>query len=277
MLIVFIIIYVPEGIMYNTGQKALPTDAETAQALANIFGPNASTNWVIQMLLDAFTFAAGVEVLLFGVRMIIGEIVPAFKGISQKFIKDAKASLDCPIVYPYAPNAVLIGFVSSLVAGVIGMAITIGISAGTNGFLSIVIPGVVPHFFLGATSGVYGNVKGGIWGCVVGSFVNGLIITFVPLVFVAAKWTPGSSLSWGDTDYLLGIVPGILALAGGIPGRVLVVLVPALIYLALIIDGQIVRIKTKKQMLLKKTEEVSETTTPANEAQAVTTTSANNT
>lgn len=241
MLIVFIIIYVPEGIMYNLGVKdpANIADASVQATIVGLFGPNAATNWVIQMLLDAFTFAAGVEILLFGVRMIIGEIVPAFKGISLKFIKNSQACLDCPIVYPYAPNAVLIGFVTSLIMGFVGMAITIGISLGTSSLLPVVIPGVIPHFFLGSTSGVYGNAKGGIWGCVVAAALNGLVITFVPLVFVAAGWTPGSSLSWGDTDYLLGIVPGVLALAGGTAGRVLVVLVPALIYFGLIADGAI--------------------------------------
>ena len=112
------------------------------------------------MFLDAFTFAAGVEILLFGVRMIIGEIVPSFKGISTKFIKNSQAALDCPIVFPYAPNAVLIGFICSLVAGFIGMAVSIGVASVSK--LPVIIPGVIPHFFLGATSGVFGNAKGGI-------------------------------------------------------------------------------------------------------------------
>lgn len=237
MLVIFLIIYIPEGIMYNAGIKQLSdiTDTSIKTTLTSLFSKDANTNWVIQMFLDAFTFAAGVEILLFGVRMIIGEIVPSFKGISTKFIKNSQASLDCPIVFPYAPNAVLIGFVCSLVAGFIGMAVSIGVASVSN--LPVIIPGVIPHFFLGATSGVFGNTKGGIWGCSIGAFVNGLIITFVPWVFIGAGWTPGSNLSWGDTDFLLGVIPGLLALAGGVVGRVLVVLVPVLIYLALIIDG----------------------------------------
>lgn len=256
MLIIFMIIYLPEGIMYNTGVKnindvvsVIPGQANTSvqNQLANLFGAKASTNWVIQMFLDAFTFAAGVEILLFGVRMIIGEIVPAFRGISQKFIKNSIAALDCPIVYPFAPNAVLIGFVTSLIAGFIGMAITIGINQA-NPAISIILPGVVPHFFLGATSGVYGNTKGGIWGCVIGSFINGIIISLIPLVFVVGHWTPQASLTWGDTDYILGVVPGVFALAGGVAARVLLVVIPVAIYLILMIDGIAVwTIKRKKQ------------------------------
>lgn len=251
MLVIFLVIYIPEGIMYNTGIKQLSniSDEGIKLTLTNLFRNDANTSWVVQMFLDSFTFAAGVEVLLFGVRMIIGEIVPSFKGISSKFIKNSQAALDCPIVFPYAANAVLIGFVCSLLAGFIGMAISIGI-ASTTTLLPVIIPGVIPHFFLGATSGVFGNAKGGLWGCIIGSFVNGLIITFVPWVFIGAGWTPSNNLSWGDTDFLLGIVPGVLALAGGIIGRVLVVLVPAIIYISLIIDGVVKWQKDKKKNAL---------------------------
>lgn len=254
MLVIFMVIYIPEGIMYNLGIKDPSTlDPSIQSVIVGLFSPNAGTNWVVQMLVDAFTFAAGVEILLFGVRMVIGEIVPSFKGISTKFIKNSQAGLDCPIIFPYAPNAVLIGFVCSLIAGFIGMAITIGLNAAIPS-LAVVIPGVVPHFFLGATSGVFGNSKGGIWGCVMGSFVNGLIITFVPIIFLAGGWTPGSSLSWGDTDFLLGLVPGILSLPGGVIGRVLVVLVPVIVYLGLIADGIFKSIKDKKASSLQKNE-----------------------
>lgn len=78
-------------------------------------------NWFMFSLMQSITFAAGVYIVLQGVRMVIAEIVPAFKGISDKLVPNAKPALDCPVVFPYAPNAVLVGFLSSFIAGVVGM------------------------------------------------------------------------------------------------------------------------------------------------------------
>ncbi|VUC76934.1 PTS system ascorbate-specific transporter subunit IIC [Salmonella enterica] len=65
----------------------------------------------------AITFAAGVFIILQGVRLILAEIVPAFTGFSEKLVPNARPALDCPVVYPYAPNAVLIGFLFSFLGG----------------------------------------------------------------------------------------------------------------------------------------------------------------
>lgn len=136
------------------------------------------------MIVQAFTFTAGVEIVLSGVRLFIGELVPMYKGIADKLIKNSKAAVDCPVVFPYAPNAVLIGFIASFAGGLIGMAISIGMHSG-GAIAAVILPGLVPHFFLGATSGVFGNVKGGFIGAIVGPFIHGLIITFIPIIFLA--------------------------------------------------------------------------------------------
>lgn len=252
MLIVFSIVYIPEGIMYNTGIKELPLDPTAAAAITGIFGPG-QINWLVRCVLDAFTFAAGVEIILYGVRMAIGELVPAFKGISDKLVKNAKAAIDCPIIFPYAPNAVLIGFLSSMIAGILGIGLTVGLNAA-NATLPIIIPGIIAHFFLGATSGVFGNSKGGVWGAVVGSFIHGLIITMVPIIFIAGKWSPGSNLGWGDTDYLIGIIPGLIGLIGNRDVmKTLMVLIPGVIFIALVTDGLLNKFifKPRKDKLIK--------------------------
>ena len=88
---------------------------------------------------------------------------------------NAKPALDCPIVFPYAPNAVLIGFLSSFAAGLVGMVLLYLLG------LTVIIPGVVPHFFVGAAAGVFGNATGGRRGALLGAFANGLLITFLPV------------------------------------------------------------------------------------------------
>ncbi|MFH5978336.1 PTS transporter subunit IIC, partial [Clostridium perfringens] len=76
-------------------------------------------NFLVFSMIQAITFAGGVYVILAGVRLILGEIVPAFRGIAMKLVPNAKPALDCPVVFPYAPNAVLIGFLSSFVGGIV--------------------------------------------------------------------------------------------------------------------------------------------------------------
>lgn len=134
-------------------------------------------NFLVFSLIQGVTFAAGVFIILTGVRLILAEIVPAFKGISEKLVPHSKPALDCPIVFPYAQNAVLIGFFVSFLTGVLGMFVMFLIGG------VVILPGVVPHFFLGATSGVFGNARGGVKGAVAGSMVNGILITFLPLLF----------------------------------------------------------------------------------------------
>lgn len=67
--------------------------------------------WFIWPLLQGLQFAAGMSVLIYGVRQFIAEITAAFVAISEKYILDAKPAVDCPAIFPYAPNAVIIGLV----------------------------------------------------------------------------------------------------------------------------------------------------------------------
>ena len=157
-------------------------------------------------------FAAGVFVILAGVRLILAEIVPAFKGISERLVPDSKPALDCPIVYPYAPNAVLIGFISSFVGGLVSMFILI-FSGGV-----VILPGVVPHFFCGATAGVMGNASGGVRGAVVGAFAQGVLISFLPVFLMPVLGDLGfAGSTFSDADFgLTGIFLGLMAKNGGV-------------------------------------------------------------
>lgn len=164
-------------------------------------------NYLVFSVIMAITFAAGVFIILQGVRLILSEIVPAFVGFSEKIVPDAKPALDCPVVFPYAPNAVLIGFLFSFLGGLIGLLVLGCLSA------VLILPGVVPHFFTGATAGVFGNAMGGRRGAMCGAFCNGLLITFLPVLLLPVLGGIGlENTTFSDADFgVVGILLGNMA------------------------------------------------------------------
>lgn len=164
-------------------------------------------NFLVFALMQAITFAAGVYVVLAGVRMLISEIVPAFKGIADKIVVDAKPALDCPAVFPYAPNAVIIGFLSSFIAGLLSMFLLPVLG------LKIIVPGLIPHFFTGAAAGVFGNATGGRRGAIFGAFANGLLISILPALLLPMLGSLGfEGTTFGDSDFgVIGILLSFLA------------------------------------------------------------------
>ena len=163
-------------------------------------------NWFMFSIMQSITFAAGVYIILQGVRMVIAEIVPAFKGISDKLVPNARPALDSRVVFPYAPNAILVGFLSSFAAGLIGMFTLYLLN------MIVIIPGMVPHFFVGATAGVFGNATGGRRGAILGAFAQGLPITFPPVFLLPVLDDIGfANTTSSDADFgVLGILLGII-------------------------------------------------------------------
>ncbi len=162
------------------------------------------TNFLVFSFMQALTFAAGVYIILAGVRMLLSEIVPAFKGIADKVIPNAIPALDVPAVFPFANNAVIIGFFFSFVAGLLSMFLLPLLG------LKVIVPGLVPHFFTGAAAGVFGNATGGRRGAVFGSMANGVIISFLPALLLPVLGTLGfEGTTFGDADFgLVGIILG---------------------------------------------------------------------
>ena len=169
-------------------------------------------HWLVYPAIMALTFTAGLYGIITGVRMFLGEIVPAFVGISEKFIPNAKPALDCPVVFPYAPTATVLGFISAYVAGLICM----GIMAAMGG--TVIIPVAIPYFFIGATAGVFGNATGGWKGCIVGAFLAGILIAVGPAIIYPIMTSVGlSGTSFPETDFnLIGI---IFKLIGTVTGK----------------------------------------------------------
>mgnify|MGYP001770536116 FL=1 len=185
--------------------------------------------WVFAIL-AGLQFAVGVAVVYAGVRMILADLIPAFQGIATKIIPNAVPAVDCAVFFPYAQTAVIIGFVFSFIGGVIGMVI-LGLVGGV-----LIIPGLVPHFFCGATAGIYGNATGGRRGAIFGSFVNGLAITFLPALLLPVLGELGfANTTFGDFDFaLLGI---ILGQAGNILNMTGIITIVIAVLIALIVPS----------------------------------------
>lgn len=160
-------------------------------------------NWIIWLILRAFQFTAGIVILLSGVRMFIGSIVPAFKGISDKIIPDAVPALDSPAIYPYSPVGAMLGFLSSVVAAIVVTLILL-----VTGSSIIVFPSPIIMFFDGCAIGVFGNKFGGWRGAVAAGFVSSFL-AHIGCVFIYPLMGPvyGSGLMFSNIDFTLIWLP----------------------------------------------------------------------
>ncbi|NFS06521.1 PTS ascorbate transporter subunit IIC [Clostridium botulinum] len=194
---------------------------------------------ILFAIMSSLKFAVGVTIVYNGVRMILGDLIPAFQGIATKIIPDAIPAVDCAVFFPYAPTAVIIGFVSSFIGGIIGMVL-LGVAGGV-----LIIPGLVPHFFCGSTAGIFGNATGGKKGAVIGSFVNGLLITFAPALLLPVLSTLGfKNTTFGDFDF--GVLGIIIGKTSNLAGKAGIIIIAMLMLVALIVPNFI---KTKSNAL----------------------------
>ncbi|MGW0738257.1 PTS ascorbate transporter subunit IIC [Streptomyces sp. NPDC002851] len=199
-------------------------------------------DYLMQSVMQGLQFGIAVAVILFGVRTILAELVPAFQGIAAKLVPGAVPSLDAPIVFPYAQNAVLIGFICSFIGGLVSLGLLSTVFNPAFG-LSLVLPGLVPHFFTGGAAGVYGNATGGRRGAVLGSFLNGVLITFLPAVLLKVLGAFGEeNTTFGDADFgWFGALIGNASKAGEAPGVVLMLLIGvAILVSAIVVQRRVV-------------------------------------
>lgn len=159
-------------------------------------------NMIQFSIMNALTFVVGILILLQGVRMFLGEIVPAFKGIGEKIVPGAKPALDVPIFYSFAPIAVSIGFLSALIGGLL-------VTAFSSVLPVVVLPSVIGLFFMGGAAGVFGNATGGRRGAVIGGFFLGFTWTLLvalayPLVDVTQYGVEG--LWFASPDAILIVI-----------------------------------------------------------------------
>lgn len=132
------------------------------------------TNYIVYMFLQSLQFVTGLYVLMSGVRLLLAELVPAFQGISMKLVPNSKPALDCPVLFPYAPNSVILGFIFTTIGSLIGMVLTPLMG------LPMILPGVMSNFFAGGTAGIFANQVGGRRGLVIGCIAHGIFIIIIP-------------------------------------------------------------------------------------------------
>ena len=188
----------------------------------------AGKNPFIFAIVGGLTFAVGVAIVYAGVRMILADLIPAFQGIAMKLIPNAVPAVDCAVFFPYAPTAVILGFAFSFLGGLLGMFV-LGAIGGV-----LIVPGMVPHFFCGATAGIFGNATGGRRGAILGSFVNGLFLAFLPATLLPVLGKLGfANTTFGDFDF--GVFGILLGNVGNSIGQIGVYLIVAVLVVVLLL------------------------------------------
>lgn len=195
------------GVLFLVGALIVSTKGTPgAQKLMEEAGEQ---NFLIYSIVQSLTFAGGIAIVLMGVRMFIGELVPAFKGIATKIVPGAKPALDVPVVYPYAPNAVTLGFIGTL-AGSLLWLLVLGQTIGY-----VFVPTMIVLFFHGAAAGVFGNATGGVRGALLGGFATATVVAFGQFAMVRTllpDTIPDTAMWAADSDmFILGPIVKMLA------------------------------------------------------------------
>lgn len=171
---------------------------------------NETENLFMVSLKQGLNFGAGLIIMLQGVRMLINQIVPAFKGISEKVVPNALPALDCPIIFNYKPNAVLIGFFTAMIVST--AMVLICNSTGVFGIM--LIPLVITSFFECGAAAVIGEGQGGLRGCIIGSAVAAvfMVLSVGVSAIVYANTIQNWMLIFGGNDFsLFGTVAKFIA------------------------------------------------------------------
>jgi len=178
-------------------------------ASASVFSPTGSIesmfagrHFIVVSIIQATWFAGGCYIVLAGVRMMLSEIVPAFKGIADRIVPGAIPALDCPVLFSYAPIAAVTGFLLSFAGGFVAMAVMMQLQ------YTVIIPGVIPNFFSGGAAGVIAYHMGGKRGLVIASLLHGFVMSMLPVFLVPLLSNLGYlRVTFADIDFsVMGII-----------------------------------------------------------------------
>lgn len=203
---------------------AIFTGAETMAKYAG------ETNFIVYSILKGLGFAAGVLILLQGVRLFLGEIIPAFKGIGMKIVPGARPALDVPVFFSYAPKSLMLGFIFAIPGMLVGLFV--------SSFFGTVIPlpSIIGGFFTGGMAGIFGNALGGRRGSMISGFVYGLFLTipvalFYPLYNLAEYGVQGVAYLVSDGIAVLSLIK--LSFSTGFPVIGLLVFLAIFVFLCI--------------------------------------------
>jgi PTS system ascorbate-specific IIC component len=174
------------------------------------------TNWVLFLLLQGLGFGASLAALLYGVRMLIAELVPAFKGIAEKVVPGAIAGLDYPTIFPYGPTSLFLGFISNFIGGILATIVMVLIK-----YPVIVLPAIWMNFWTGAVLGIFANAYGGRRAAIIVPFIWGFIAPFFwGLAYPLSGIFQEIGATQDYTDYVLigPLYGGLVKLLAGIFG-----------------------------------------------------------
>lgn len=127
-------------------------------------------NAIVFMLWISISLTANIVVLLYGVRMFVGELMMSFKGISEKLLPGAVAGVDCAAIFGFAPKSVVLGLLFGALGQILGL---IGLIVFKSPIF--LIPGFIPLFFDNATVAIFANKFGGWKAAGIICTLNGII------------------------------------------------------------------------------------------------------
>lgn len=172
-------------------------------------------NLVMFAIEAGLNFGAGLLIMLYGVRLLINQIIPAFQGIAEKVVPGAKPAFDVPILFNYRPNAVIIGFIVAMITS----TILVVLANSFQLFGVLIVPLVITSFFECGGAAVIGEGQGGFRAAVLGTIAAS--VTMVALVGFSAMIFSTTIQSWilifgGNDLSLWGMIGrGISSLFGG--------------------------------------------------------------
>lgn len=165
-----------------------------------ILATSGNLSFYIYALKQSLLFTGGIAVVLLGVRMFIGEMVPAFNGIANKLVPGARPALDCPIIFNFAQNAVVLGFIGSF----LGALLWLSIIGNVTGY--VYVPSMIVLFFHAGTAGVFGNVTGGYKGALLAGFLTATVVAwgqYFCVSYLINNTIPDTALWAGDSDMFI--------------------------------------------------------------------------